>query len=88
MNQLDKDLRCIMGFFTQQAGRGAREPFSRLAQASDSSIWVDSGHWFDASGFACLCPACFRLACAFAADAAEFKQRFASTFVACIATTA
>eukprot|EP00752_Nemacystus_decipiens_P010406 g9273.t1 len=32
--QLDKDLRCIMGFFTQQAGRGAREPFSRLAQMS------------------------------------------------------
>ncbi|CAB1096950.1 unnamed protein product [Ectocarpus sp. CCAP 1310/34] len=32
--QLDKDLRCVMGFFTQQAGRGAREPFSRLAQAS------------------------------------------------------
>ncbi|CAM9734501.1 unnamed protein product, partial [Ascophyllum nodosum] len=28
--QLDKDLRCVMGFFTQQAGRGAREPFSRL----------------------------------------------------------
>ncbi|CBJ31353.1 conserved unknown protein [Ectocarpus siliculosus] len=32
--QLDKDLRCVMGFFTQQAGRGAREPFSRLAQMS------------------------------------------------------
>ncbi|CAM9973975.1 unnamed protein product, partial [Discosporangium mesarthrocarpum] len=32
--QLDKDLRCIMGFFTQQAGRGAREPFARLAQAN------------------------------------------------------
>ncbi|CAM9388356.1 unnamed protein product [Choristocarpus tenellus] len=30
--QLDKDLRCIMSFFTQKAGRGAREPFARLAQ--------------------------------------------------------
>ncbi|CAM9416509.1 unnamed protein product [Sphacelaria rigidula] len=32
--QLDKDLRCIMSFFTEQAGRGAREPFARLAQMS------------------------------------------------------
>ncbi|CAN0300466.1 unnamed protein product [Pylaiella littoralis] len=36
--QLDKDLRCIMSFFTQQAGRGAREPFSRLAQARSRSL--------------------------------------------------
>lgn len=32
--QLDKDLRCIMGFFVQQSGRSAREPFSRLVQVS------------------------------------------------------